>query len=205
MLNLSELNGKSCGIKSPQDNTLVGISVFDNLVREQIDEDRNCVYPAWTCVNDSKMAERCTTPEAPAVIYSIKANAQMNSDMAVGLRDCLKRGKLKLLISEIDGQEMLSKNKYYNRLTEEDKTMFQLPYYNTTMLINETINLSYELVNGKIRVSEPAGMRKDRYSSVSYANYIATELERELLRPSSNEDFLSGFQFRKPVISSKVR
>jgi hypothetical protein len=205
MLNLSELNGKNCGIKSPQDNTLVGISVFDNLVREQIDEDRNCVYPAWTCVNDSKMAERCTTPDAPAVIYSIKANAQMNSDMAVGLRDCLKRGKLKLLISEIDGQELLSKNKYYNRLTEEDKTLFQLPYYNTTMLINETINLSYELVNGKIRVSEPAGMRKDRYSSVSYANYIATELEMELLRPSSNEDFLSGFQFRKPVISSKVR
>ncbi len=183
----------------------VGISVFDNLVREQVDEERNCVYPAWTCVNDPKMAERCTTPNAPAVIYSIKANAQMNSDMAVGMRDCLKRGKLKLLVSEIDGQEILMKNKHYNKLSEEDKAMFQLPYYNTTMLINETINLSYELVNGKIRVSEPAGMRKDRYSSVSYGNYIATELERELLRPTENLDFLAGFQFRRPIISSKER
>lgn len=184
---------------------MVGISIYDNLVREQIDEDRNCVYPAWTCVNDPKMAERCTVANAPAVIYSIKANAQLNSDMAVSLRDCLKRGKLKLLVSEIDGQEILLKNKYYNRLSEEDKTMFQLPYYNTTMLINETINLSYELVNGKIRVSEPAGMRKDRYSSVSYGNYIANELERDLLRPTERMDLLAGFQFRKPVISSKAR
>lgn len=205
MLNLSELNGKSRKIKNLRDNKLVGISIFDNLVREQVDEDRNTVYPAWTCVNDSKMAERCSEPNAPAVIYSIKANAQMNSDMAVGLRDCLKRGKLKLLISEIDGQEYLMKNKYYNKLTEEEKVIFQLPYYNTTMLINETINLSYELVNGKIRVSEPAGMRKDRYSSVSYGNYIASELERDLLKPSRNDDFLSGFKFKRPVISSKVR
>ncbi|MBO7461972.1 MAG: hypothetical protein J6T96_05200 [Bacteroidales bacterium] len=144
-------------------------------------------------------------PNAPAVIYSIKANAQMNSDMAVSLRDCLKRGKLKLLISEIDGQEILLKNKYYNRLSEEEKTMFQLPYYNTTMLINETINLSYELVNGKIRVSEPSGMRKDRYSSVSYGNYIASELEREILKPSRNDDLFGGFQFKKPIISSKAR
>ena len=187
------------------DSNGVGLACFDHLVREQVDDERGCVYPAWTCVNDPRMAERCTTPGAPAIIYSIKANAQMNSDMAVGLRDCLKRGKLKLLISEIDGQEVLSKNRYYNRLSEEDKTMFQLPYYNTTMLINETINLSYELVNGKIRVSEPAGMRKDRYSSVSYGNYIATELERDLLRPSAPGDMLAGFQFKKPIISNKVR
>ncbi len=199
------MNDKNCEIKSSQVNKLVGVSIYDNLVREQVDEERSCVHPAWTCVNDPRMAERCSVPNAPAVIYSIKANAQMNSDMAVGLRDCLKRGKLKLLISEIDGQEVLSKNRYYNRLSEEDKTMFQLPYYNTTMLINETINLSYELVNGKIRVSEPAGMRKDRYSSVSYGNYIATELERDLLRPSAPGDMLAGFQFKKPIISNKVR
>ena len=83
--------------------------------------------------------------------------------------------------------------------------MFQLPYYNTTMLVNETINLSYELVNGKIRVSEPAGMRKDRYSSVSYGNYIASELEREILKPSRSDNLLSGFQFKKPIISNRAR
>lgn len=185
------------------DTNGVGISVFDNLVREQVDEDRNKIYKPWSCVNDARMAERCSDSSAPKIIYSIKANAQLNSDMAVMLRDCLKRGKMKLLVSEQDGQELLIKNKYYNRLTEEDKVMFQLPYYNTTMLINETINLSYELVNGKIRVQEQSGMRKDRYSSVSYANYIASELERDILRPSGSVDLLEGFQFKKPVIKSK--
>lgn len=183
---------------------MVGISVFDNLVREQVDEDRNKIYAPWSCVNDPKMAERCMDPSAPKIIYSIKASSQLNSDMAVLLRDCLKRGKIKLLVNEQDGQELLTKNKFYNKLSEEDKMMFQLPYYNTTMLVNETINLSYEIVNGKIRVQEQPGMRKDRYSSVSYANYIASELERDILKPSREDDLLSGFMFKKPVIKSHI-
>ena len=39
------------------------------------------------------MAERCKDPEAEKVIYSIKATAKFNSDAAVYLRDCIKRGK----------------------------------------------------------------------------------------------------------------
>lgn len=178
----------------------VGIGVFDCLVRELIDEERGKVYAPWTCVNDASMAERCKDPDAKPVIYSIKATAQMNNDMAVGFRDCLKRGKVRLLVSEIDGQETFLKNKHYNRLSEEDKVMFQLPFYNTTMLINETINLSYEVVGGKIKVSEPAGMRKDRYSAASMGNYVASFLERDILRPRSNINVLSGFQFRQPKI-----
>lgn len=178
----------------------VGIGVFDCLVRELVDEERGKVYAPWTCVNDASMAERCKDPDAKPVIYSIKATAQMNNDMAVGFRDCLKRGKVRLLVSEIDGQETLLKNKYYNKLPEEDKVMFQLPFYNTTMLINETINLSYEVVGGKIKVSEPAGMRKDRYSAASMGNYVASFLERDILRPRSNINVLSGFQFRQPKI-----
>ena len=182
------------------DTNGVGLGVYDLLVREQVDEDRNTVYKAWNCVNDPKMAERCNDPDAPKIIYSIKATSQFNSDAAVLLRDCLKRNKLRLLISEIDAVEILMNNRQYNKMSAEDQMMFQTPYYNTTMLINETINLSYEMVNGKIRVSEQAGMRKDRYSSVSYANYIASELEREFLRNNSRGDFNGMFKFRSPVI-----
>lgn len=80
------------------DTNGVGIGVFDNLVIEQVDDERNTVYPAWSCINDDKMAERCKDPEAEKVIYSIKATAKFNSDAAVYLRDCIKRGKLKISV-----------------------------------------------------------------------------------------------------------
>lgn len=182
------------------DTNGVGIAVYDALVREQVDEERSRVYQSWNCVNDSKMEERCSDPNAPKVIYSIKATTQFNSDSAVLLRDCLKRNRIQLLVGESDAADMLTSNKFYNKLSPEDQTMFQLPYYNTTMFINETINLSYELVNGKIRVSEPAGMRKDRYSSVSYANYIASQLEREILKPTKKNSVQDTFKFRTPKI-----
>ena len=143
--------------------------VFDNLVMDQIDDERNIVYPAWSCINDEKMADRCKEPEAEKLIYSIKATAQFNSDAAVYLRDCIKRGKVRLLANEVESNDILNKSK-----------AFQEPFYQTTAMINEMINLDYTAVNGKIKVTEASGMRKDRYSAVSYANYIATELERDM-------------------------
>ena len=42
------------------------------------------------------------------------------------------------------------------------------------------INLDYTQTDGKIKVMEASGMRKDRYSAISYANHIANELERDM-------------------------
>lgn len=162
------------------DTNGVGVGVYDNLVIEQIDDERNTVYPAWTCINDKPMAERCKDPNAPELIYSIKASAKFNSDAAVYLRDCIKRGKLRLLLNEIDATDILNKSKSYQNLAVEDQILFQEPFYQTTAMITEMINLDYSINDGKIKVSEVSGMRKDRYSSVSYGNYVANELERDI-------------------------
>ena len=162
------------------DTNGVGVGVFDNLVIDQVDDERNIVYPAWSCINDEKMAERCKEPEAEKLIYSIKATAQFNSDAAVYLRDCIQRGKVRLLINEIEANEQLNKSKQYQSLLVDDQVMFQEPYYQTTAMIQEMVNLDYTTVIGKIKVVEASGMRKDRYSAISYANYIATELERDI-------------------------
>lgn len=162
------------------DTTGLGIAIFDDLVMEQVDDDRNTVYPAWSCINDEKMAERCKDENAEKVIYSIKGSAKLNSDAAVYLRDAIRRGKIRLLINETDSNDMLNKSKAYQSLLVEDQVLFQEPYYQTTAMINEMVNLDYTSIDGKIKVSESSGMRKDRYSAVAYANYIATELERDM-------------------------
>jgi hypothetical protein len=167
----------------------VGIGVFDNLVIETVDNDRNTVYPAWSCCNDESMAARCKDPNAPKIIYSIKANAQFNSDCAVSLRDCIKRGKFRVPIHEIDANEVLNKSRAYQGLQVDEQILFQEPYYQTSAFINEAVNLDYEVVNGKIRVTEPKGMRKDRYSAIAYGNAIANDLERDL------RTFVSDYEY----------
>ena len=162
------------------DTNGVGIAVFDNLVSEQVDDERNVVYPAWSCINDDKMADRCKDPEAEKIIYSVKATAKFNSDAAVYLRDCIKRGKIRLLINEVDANDLLNRSKAFQNLLVEDQVLFQEPFYQTTAMINEMINLDYTTTDGKIKVMESSGMRKDRYSAVSYANHIANELERDI-------------------------
>ena len=161
------------------DSQGVGIGVFDNLVSEQTDEERNIVYPAWSCINDESMADRCKNPDAPKIIYSIKASLQFNSDCAVSLRDSIRQGKLRLLIHENEANEILNNSKRYNSLSVENQVLFQEPFYQTTALINEMVNLSFEVINGKIRVINLGGIRKDRFSAVSYANLVANEFERK--------------------------
>lgn len=161
------------------DSQGVGIGVFDNLVQEQTDDTRNIIYPAWSCINDETMADRCKDPDAPKIIYSIKANLQFNSDCAVSLRDSIRQGKFRLLINENEANEILNSSKRYNSLSVENQVLFQEPFYQTTALINEMVNLSFEVVNGKIRVNNQSGIRKDRFSAVSYANLVANEFERQ--------------------------
>lgn len=154
----------------------IGLGVFDCLARDMTDPATGEIYPALSCYNDSVMAERCPRG-ADKVIWSIKANATMNSECAVLLREAFKSGKIRLLASEYDGEENLSEIKGFSSLSEQDKAKLLLPYVNTTLLINELVKLRHEESGGKIKISEASNMRKDRYSSLAYNYYVATCLE----------------------------
>nr|DAM63753.1 MAG TPA: large terminase [Caudoviricetes sp.] len=156
-----------------------GLSVFDELSQDQYDNERKTLYEAWSCINDEAMAARCRNPDAPKIMYSVKATAQFNSDAAVYLRDCMRRGKIRFLTDEADGKEWLNGSKYYQNLAVEDQVLFEAPFYQISAFVNEIVNLDYTLLNDKIKVKERSGARKDRYSSILYANFIAGEIERE--------------------------
>lgn len=170
------------------DTQNVGTAVYDQLTQPLVDRERNTEYEPWTCINDEKMAARCSYPNAPKIVYSIKATAQLNSDCAVTLRDGLRRGKVKMLVPENEGREYLRGLKGYSSLPVEQQAKYENTYVQITLLVNEMINLEGETVNNLIKLKEPSGKRKDRYSSVSYGNYIASELERSLLTFEEYDD-----------------
>lgn len=167
------------------DTNGVGNGVYDNLVDDMTDDLSGQFYPAFTCMNDEEMAAhyKGKSRSPAAVIYSVKATAKWNSQCAYSLRDCIERGKMRLLLSEEEYDEIMDSNKSYQELSAEDKLTLKMPFIQTSLLINELVNLEYTTVGTEVKIKEIGTNRKDRYSSISYANQFANELERKLSRP----------------------
>ena len=182
------------------DCTGLGLGVYDALVRDIVDPDTGEVYPALSCCNDQEMAARCTTTGADKVIWSIKASPKLNSDCAVLLREGFRSGKIRLLMTEYDADVVMSEIKGYKSLSPSEKVKLQMPYVHTTLLINELVKLQHEESGGRVRVYERSGMRKDRYSSLSYNYYVALQLESKLGKQRSNNFESNMFLYRQPKV-----
>ena len=185
------------------DTNGVGNGVYDELVRDLTDPETGEVYPAFTCMNDDAMAAKYkgAAKNPPKVIYSVKANQKFNSDCAYLLKDNIVRGKTRLLIDERISDETFKSVKGFNSLDPDLKAKILMPYIQTTLLINELVNLQYEIIGANIKISERSNARKDRYSALAYGNYFATELERNITKKKKimeTDNVL--FEFRAPKL-----
>ena len=167
---------------------MLGLGVFDCLARDMTDPDTGEFYPALSCCNDKAMAERCTVQGAPKVIWSIKASAQFNSDCAFLLREGFRSGRIRLLMNEFEAEEKFKEIRGFQKLPSLDQMKFMLPYIQTTLLVDELVNLQHEEYNGKLKIYEKSGRRKDRYSSLSYSYYVAVQLENKYAKRQNYED-----------------
>ncbi|EJT5937332.1 terminase family protein [Clostridium perfringens] len=157
-----------------------GISVYDELVKPSYDKSRDVEYAPFVCFNDEKMKNRGSKCALP-VIFSIKASAQFNHEIAMGLKSDLVSNKIKLLLNELEGKEFLMDKLNFAKKNPEEQARLLRPYIQTSIMINETVNLEYELKGTLVRVFETGTNRKDRYSSIAYANYLAKYLEKKNL------------------------
>lgn len=186
------------------DTNGIGLGVFDCLTRDIVDPDTGEIYPALSCYNNSEMASRCAVPNAPKVIWSIKASSQFNSDAAFLLREGFRSGRIRLLDNEFEAEELLKDVAGYSKLSPVEQAKIQLPYIHTTLLIDELVNLQHETNGDKIKVFEKHGMRKDRYSSLSYNYYVALQLEQKLNRQmASSADSSSMFVIKLPKYKAR--
>lgn len=180
----------------------LGIALYDMMGNVTKDPERGLEYPAWTVIKHEaveekvyqELADRTLSLSARPLIFAISASAKINNDIAVAMRDKLKRGMISFLITEMDADEYLTKtNKDYLKYTDSfsERAWYLHPYSQTNELINEMVSLSMELVNGNIKLKEPSGGRKDRYTSVSYMNYIASYLDNNILKERSSNNVSS--------------
>ena len=186
-----------------------GISVFDALSSVTKDEIRNLEYEGYTVMNSEyvedkqfeDLTNRTLAKEAKPCVFPIHATATLNSNIAVKFRERLKSKLVSFLVDDNTEEEFLIRSGNKDILDQYDleKRAYLLQsHMQTSLLVNECISLEMATTGaaGLIKLVEPEGARKDRYTACSYLNYYVSLLDAELLGEAysskDNEDALFG-------------
>lgn len=180
-----------------------GIGVYDFIVKDQYDPEYGVTYDAMTCMNDDNMAIRCKVKNANKVVWSIKANADFNTKAALALRAGFQNGKINLLITEFDAEELIKKIRGYSKMSGVEQAKLKLPYVQTSFMVNELINLDHEVKGTNIKIKERSGMRKDRFSALEYNYMLCQELIIKERPKKQGNNYNQIFKIRAP--RSKTR
>lgn len=182
----------------------VGAGIYDCLIRDIADREYGELYPALSCCNNTEMAARCTVQGAKKVIWAVKASAQFNSDCAFLLREAFRSGRIRLLATEYDGEALMKEIKGFDSLSPSVKQELMMPYIHTTLLIDELTKLQHEESNGKVRIYERSGTRKDRYSSLAYSYYVSVQLEQKLNKKQNTSKIEEAYIIKPPDLKGKA-
>lgn len=187
-----------------------GISVYDALSSVTKDEVRGVEYKPYTVmisehIDDrvyQELSMRTLGKDAKACIFPISASSQLNSAIAVKFRERLKKRLVSFLVDDNVEEEFLIKSGNKDILDQNDtgvRAHLLQAHLQTSLLVNESIALEMNIVNGLIKLVEPVGSRKDRYTSCSYLNYYVSLMDTELLKDrnsnTSDEKEFLGVSF----------
>ena len=188
-----------------------GLPMYDQLGQITADAERGVEYPAMTIMEDpsiessvyEELFKRTLGLNAIPNIYPISATAKLNSLIAVQMRDKLQKRLWEFLVDEITAEDFLIKSSHSKEfLSQEDptaKSFFLAPYVQTSLMVNQFIDLSMSIVGGNLKLIESPGNQKDRYSSVSYGNYFAFLLDQHLIR---EDDDMDDFKYISELVQT---
>jgi len=184
------------------DTNGIGTPVFDYICQDRYDPKTGMSYGALTTVSQKDyMASRCKVRNAKRCVWSIKANAEFNNRIATYLRNSIDVGKINLLIDQLDAKnKFLENNPKFRKMSSKEQIDMLMPYVQTSLLVDELINLKAEINGTKIRLRERSGKRKDRYSSMAYNNYVIERIARKQRNNEDDDDPEFKMVFKKPVI-----
>ena len=162
------------------DTNGLGVGLGDEMVRQQVDEHGE-LLPAYGFTNDDNYKK--TQPrDAICILYGIKANGPLNSQIHGNAYSRLTGGKVRFLIKEQEAKSALLATKAGQKMTVEQRVKRLMPHEMTTKLFEEMANLrlkragaSLDIVLEQINSRHP----KDKYSAFAYGLWRIKELEEE--------------------------
>lgn len=160
-----------------------------------------CLEKDLNMVNSDKFNQfisRAVDPQSVPCIIPINssANSDWNSNMWVDLNTRLRNSEIAFLIDDLEFKTWFEIQKEWFKLTSDEKADIISPYVQTSLLINEAVNLTSEWKEGKLKLKEPRSGTKDRIVAVAYFNAVATKLENKLAKQAQQQEInWTDYQF----------
>lgn len=137
------------------------------------------------------MSNRSVSPNAVPVIYSVKTGIREKSQMLIHMRDIFSTDAISLLVDSQEAVEYLNSKYQYYKIEDSDlRNRLMNPYVQTSLFINEAINLEQVIVQGYLSAKEKSGRRKDRVMSLAYGLSYAAILEEQTFNQNNDFGFL---------------
>lgn len=177
----------------------MGIGIADLMIRETYDPITHEILPAYGFCNRDEY-EGVQPKNCPKILYGIKANTQINSEMHSALYAKIYSGALNLLISEKKAKDKLQGTIKGRRMKIEDKIKRLQPHELTSHLINEIMNLKVRPtgVTNQIAVEQiNSRVIKDKFSALEMGVWLVTLLENEELSHLRNRGLSRKLTFIK--------
>lgn len=163
------------------DGNGVGSGLIDDLVIPSFSD--GITYPPLYVMND--VANYPYPANSTPVIYNIKANASLNSDIYSNLYIQINNGGVQLLANEKIAKDKLLSTKRGQKMSYYAREKFLLPYIMTSRLIDEINNLRLKQtgIQNQITVEQISKrINKDRVSALSYALFRVKYYEDKQVR-----------------------
>lgn len=169
------------------DGNGLGRGLVDYLVKE----DR---YPSYYVVND-RTYDKYKVPNSLPLIFNVMSNTKETSSSNINnnFMASISNHDLKLLVSENELKEKMN-SRNYERISEE-----MIPHIETSLFIDEVMNLAYEASGNNTKVKQISRqMDKDRFSAVSYGlYYIYLEESNNISKKREKVDASRFFAVKK--------
>lgn len=159
----------------------IGVNFADLMIRPTVDPATGITYPAYGFNNRDEYF-RIQPKNAAKILYGIKANVNLNSDMHSSLYTLVYSGNLNFLISEKEAKNKLMATKLGQRMKIEQRAARLLPHELTSLLLNEIMNLKLKPtgIESKIAVDQiNKRMTKDKFSALEMGTYRVQLIENE--------------------------
>lgn len=161
----------------------LGLGLMDYMVKRQVLEDGS-IYPPFGVYggtqNDAAQQYKKyrTNDTEDDAIYTIKANAPIDTAIYSTLQTQIESGKIKFLIEQRQAKTKLLGKKVGQEMTPAQRDEYLMPFTLTDILREELLNLREEEEGLNIRLKR-ANQRigKDKFSSLAYGIYYIREIE----------------------------
>lgn len=165
------------------------------MVKSQKDPETGETLPPFGIYNDEerRYTQYITPDTEREVVYIMKANAPLNTEMYSYTQTQILSGRVKFLIDEKEAKARLMSSSLGQNMSPSQRNEYLKPYVQTSILKEQLCNLveENEGVNIILKQSSRA-IKKDKFSALIYALYfIKLEEERKRNRRRFNiKDFM---------------